>query len=158
MQGGRASPGETFARNKKRAPEEKSEDHSSENQLIVLGEVWVHFVHACMHAKLPHSCLTLCHPVDYILPGYSVRGILQARILEWVAVPSSRGSSGPGIKPTSLSSPALGGGFFTTSACHLGSSLPHLVHTFAHGTGLPTQHGAVMSSDNRLQTVVLAGS
>ena len=39
------------------------------------------------------SCLTLCDPMTYILPGSSVHGILQARILEWVAMPSSRGSS-----------------------------------------------------------------
>ena len=37
--------------------------------------------------------LTLCDPVDYRPPGSSVHGILQARILEWVAMPSSRGSS-----------------------------------------------------------------
>ena len=41
------------------------------------------------------SCLTLCNPLDYSLPGFSVHGILQARILEWVAMPSSRGSSRP---------------------------------------------------------------
>ena len=40
-------------------------------------------------------CLTLCNHVDYSPPGSSVHGILQARILEWVAVPSSRGSSWP---------------------------------------------------------------
>ena len=39
------------------------------------------------------SCPTLCDPIDCILPGSSVHGILQARILEWVAVPFSRGSS-----------------------------------------------------------------
>ena len=39
------------------------------------------------------SCLILCHPVDCSLPGFSVLGILQARILEWVPLPSSRGSS-----------------------------------------------------------------
>ena len=38
-------------------------------------------------------CLTLCDPMDYSLPGSSVHGVLQARILEWVAMPSSRGSS-----------------------------------------------------------------
>ena len=38
-------------------------------------------------------------------PGSSVHGILQARILEWVAMPSSRGSSNPGIKPPSLMPP-----------------------------------------------------
>ena len=41
--------------------------------------------------------------------------ILQARILEWVAISSFRGSSYPGIKLTSLMFPALIGGFFTTS-------------------------------------------
>ena len=39
------------------------------------------------------SCPTLCDPMDYSLPGFSVHGILQARILEWVAMPFSRGSS-----------------------------------------------------------------
>ena len=41
------------------------------------------------------SCLTLCDPKDCSLPGSSVHGILQARILEWVAMPSSWGSSPP---------------------------------------------------------------
>ena len=40
-------------------------------------------------------CLTLCEPMDCSPPGSSVRGILQARILEWVAIPFSRGSSQP---------------------------------------------------------------
>ena len=38
-------------------------------------------------------CLTLCDPMDCSSPGSSVHGILQARMLEWVAIPSSRGSS-----------------------------------------------------------------
>ena len=50
----------------------------------------------------------------YALPGSSVHGILQGRILEWVAISFSRGSSQPGIEPGSLASPALSGGFFTT--------------------------------------------
>ena len=41
------------------------------------------------------SCLTLCDPTDCSPPGSSVHGILKARILEWVAIPSSRGSSQP---------------------------------------------------------------
>ena len=41
------------------------------------------------------SCVTLCDPVDYSSPGSSDHGILQARILEWVAISSSRGSSPP---------------------------------------------------------------
>ena len=40
-------------------------------------------------------CLTLCDPVDCSPPGSSVYGILQARILEWIGMPSSRGSSQP---------------------------------------------------------------
>ena len=41
------------------------------------------------------SCLTLCDPMDCSPPGSSVHGILQARILGWVATPPSRGSSRP---------------------------------------------------------------
>ena len=40
-----------------------------------------------------HSRLTLCNPIDYNLPGFSAHGIIQARILEGVAIVSSRGSS-----------------------------------------------------------------
>ena len=43
--------------------------------------------------KVPQSCLTLCNPMDCNLPGSSVHGILQARILESVAISFSRGSS-----------------------------------------------------------------
>ena len=46
-------------------------------------------------AKSLQSCPTLCTPMDCSLPGSSVCGILQARILEWVAMPSSRESSQP---------------------------------------------------------------
>ena len=49
----------------------------------------------CMRAESLQLCPTLCDPVDCSLPGPSVRGILQARILDWVAMPSSRGSSQP---------------------------------------------------------------
>ena len=47
----------------------------------------------CVHAKLLQLFLTLCHPVDCSPPGSPVHGILQARILEWIAMSSSRGSS-----------------------------------------------------------------
>ena len=55
-------------------------------------------------------------PQDYSPPDSSVHGILQARILEWVAMPLSGGSSDPGIEPMFLTSPALAGRFSTTSA------------------------------------------
>jgi len=45
--------------------------------------------------KVAQSCLTLCDPMDYSPPGSSVHGILQIRILEWVAIAFSRGSSQP---------------------------------------------------------------
>ena len=54
--------------------------------------------------KLLQSCLTLCDPVDCSPPGSSVHGILQVRILKWVAMPSFRDLPDPGIEP---GSPAL---------------------------------------------------
>ena len=41
---------------------------------------------AAAAAKLPQSCPTLCDPIDSSLPGSSVHGIFQARVLEWVAI------------------------------------------------------------------------
>ena len=83
----------------------------------------------CGCAKSLHSCPTLCNPMGCSLPGSSVHGILQARILEWVAMPSSRGSSQPRIEPKSIISPALAGRFFTSSTTWeaLGNTLPHVL-------------------------------
>ena len=47
----------------------------------------------CVCVLVTQSCLTVFNPIDYSAPGSSVHGILQARILEWVAIPFSRGSS-----------------------------------------------------------------
>ena len=55
--------------------------------LWVLLSVWV-----CIHAQ---PCPTVCDPMDCKLPGSSVHGISQARILEWVAISFSKGSSWP---------------------------------------------------------------
>ena len=60
--------------------------------------------------KVPQLYPTLCETVDCSLPGSSVHGILQARILEWVADPFSRGSSQP-RDWTQVSH--IEGGFFT---------------------------------------------
>ena len=62
-------------------------------------------------SQLLQSCLTLCDPMECSLPDPSVHGILQARILEWAAMPSSRDLPDPGMEPAS---PTLAGGFFTT--------------------------------------------
>ena len=68
-------------------------------------------IKVCMCAQsLSH--VGFCDPVDCSPPGSSVHGILQARVLEWVAFPFSRGLPNPGIEP---GSPALAGRFFTTN-------------------------------------------
>ena len=51
-------------------------------------KAWIYTV-----SSVAQSCQTLCKPMDCSMPGFSVHGILQARILKWVAMPSSRGSS-----------------------------------------------------------------
>ena len=94
------------------------------NQVIKINlwDVWRYMcvcVCVCVCIRSLQSCSTLCDNMDYNPPGCSVHGILQARILEWVAMPSSRGSSqssDPGIKHMFLMSPALAGRFFSTSA------------------------------------------
>ena len=68
-----------------------------------------------MCAKLLQSCLTLCDSMDVSPPGSSLHGILQARILACVAIPSSRGSSRPGDQTCISNPPALAGRFSTTS-------------------------------------------
>ena len=52
-----------------------------------------------MHAKQLQSCPTLCDLTHYSPPGSSVHGISQARILVWVAISFSRGSSRPKVRP-----------------------------------------------------------
>ena len=75
-----------------------------------------------VRAKSLQSCLTLRDPMSCGLPGSSVQGILQARILKWVAMWNGLPCLPPGalpdqgIKLASLLFPALAGGFFTTSA------------------------------------------
>ena len=54
-----------------------------------------------MCAQSLQSCLTLCDLMDCSPPGSSVHWISQARILEWIAISSSRGSSRPGVEPVS---------------------------------------------------------
>ena len=70
----------------------------------------------CVHALWCFSSVGLGDPMDCSPPGSSVHGIPQARILEWIATPSSRDLPNPGIEPTCLMFPVLAGWFFTTSA------------------------------------------
>ena len=83
---------------------------------ICSGKMETYELSACMHAKSLQSCPTLCKPMDCSLPGSSVHGILQAGILQWVAMPSSGDLPHRGMEPSSLISPVLAGGFFTARA------------------------------------------
>ena len=74
---------------------------------------WFIFLFLFQWKLVAQSCLTLCNPVDYSLPGSSVHRILQARVLEWVAISFSRGSSQPRVW-TQVSQ--IAGGLFTVWA------------------------------------------
>ena len=75
----------------------------------------VRLVHVCMLSRF--SCVGLFTTLlDHSSPGSSVHGILQARILEWVAMPSSKGSSWPRDRTHNIMSPAMTGGSLTTNA------------------------------------------
>ena len=83
------------------------------------------------------SYQTLCNPVDCSPPGSSVMGILQARILEWVTMPSSRGCSQPVIKPRfsvlqadSLPSEPPGGIYITQ--LYITSSYGYIQHIYVY--------------------------
>ena len=82
------------------------------------------------------SCPTLCEPVDFSLKGPSVRGILQARILKGCPCSPPGDLPHPGTEPMSLVSPALAGGFFTTSitweAPQVALTLMRLAHAGVH--------------------------
>ena len=68
----------------------------------------------CIHTRVLKSSLTLSDPMDYSPPGSSVHGILQARILEQLPLPSPGDLPDPGIKLKSLASPALADRCFTS--------------------------------------------
>ena len=73
-------------------------------------KVWCHLVYVCAQ-----SCPTLFYPLDCSLPDSPVHSIFQARILEWVTIPSPGHLPHLGIEPMSFLAPALTGGSFTTT-------------------------------------------
>ena len=77
----------------------------------------------CMLAKSLQSCLTLLDPMECSQSDSSVHGILQARIMEWVAIPFSRGSSQPRDR-TSISYVSCTGWQVLYHYHHLGSPVP----------------------------------
>ena len=81
-------------------------------------------------------CLTLCDPMDCRLPGSSVHGIFQARILEWVAISFSRRSSQGDWTQVSC----IAGGFFTVCDTSIHNYCVHLLYMCIikdHSTGFP---------------------
>ena len=76
----------------------------------------------------------------------SIHGILQERILEWVAIRSPGVLPGPGIKPTSLTSSALTGGVFTTSATW--EALYTYLHTYFYFFILAANDNLIKDSGN----------
>ena len=58
------------------------------------GRHYLHYFHHSL-SEVAQSCPTLCNPMDCSLPGSSVHGIFQARVLEWAAISLARGSSQP---------------------------------------------------------------
>ena len=75
--------------------------------------IYIYIYSCCLVAK---SCLTFCDPINCSPPGSSVHEILQARIWSGLSCPPPWDLPDPRIKAVSLMSPALTGGFFTTSA------------------------------------------
>ena len=87
---------------------------------------------ACVEpaCSVAQSCPTLCDPLDHSPPGFSFRGILQTRNMEWVAIPVSRGSSPPGNR-TQIS--CISGSFFTVWAAR--EARVRLKGEAGHGAG-----------------------
>ena len=71
--------------------------------------------HSEVSEVVTQSCLTLCNPVDYSLPGFSSMGFSRQEYWSGLPFPSAGDLPNPGIKPASPVSIALGGGFFTTT-------------------------------------------
>ena len=87
-------------------------------------------VHACVCAQSLQPCLTLWHTMDCSPPGSCVHGILQARILVWDAIPSSRGSFGPRDR-TCISCISCIGRQILLPLSHLGNPLIYKpIHNF----------------------------
>ena len=91
----------------------------------------------CLVAQL---CLTLCDPMDSSPPGSSVHGILQARVLEWVPLPSPGDLPSPGIEPVSSASPSL----HFTASLHFTTRTPGTPHKILKHPG-PSVSPATLS-------------
>ena len=80
----------------------------------------------CLHS-VAQLCPTLCDPMDLSLPGSSVHGIFLIRILEWVVISFSRGSSQPRDRTDVSCLSCAAGGFYTTEPqTKAGSAFPRV--------------------------------
>ena len=95
---------------------------SSHLWLVILEHLIKYLIYCCC-CSVTRSCLTLCDPVDYSLPGSSIHmGLLRQEYWSGLPFPSPEDLPDPGIEPAFLPSPALAGGFFTiwaTREAHL---------------------------------------
>ena len=94
------------------------------NHILKIAQMTMLCVCPCVLSRF--SRVQLCDPMDCSPPDSSVHGILQARILGWVAVPASRGSSNPGIKSASPAAPALR--VDSTPLSHKGSPMLYMLY------------------------------
>ena len=119
--------------------------------------VGCHFLLQSMKVKseseVAQSCPTLSDPMDWSLPGSSVHGIFQARVLEWGANAFSVPSSLPRIKPTS---PALAGGFFTTETPEKPYVLSSAIHN-SQDMGFPGGSAGKESTRHAGDLVLIPG-
>ena len=88
------------------------------------------YVNTYKYDKSLQSCPTLCEPMARSLPSSSVHGILQVRILEWVAMPFSRGSSWPMDQTLIFCGSCTAGGFFFTTEPPEKSQYPYTLYTY----------------------------
>ena len=114
----------------------------------------LHFGPVCVCAKLLQGCPTLCNPMNHDPPGSSLYGLLQARILEWVVMASSRGSSRHRDQSQASYLTVLAGDSLPPvppSSSHIGSGMRFLVaftltYNLAGNCSYPT-----VSPENALQ-------
>ena len=104
----------------------------------------------CVCVLVTQLCLTVCNPMHWNPPGSSVHGILQARILEWVPIPFSRGSS-QSRDQTQVS--CITSGFFYCLS-HQGSprTLEPVAYPFSRGSSRPRKQTRVSCTEGRFFT------
>jgi len=110
-----------------------------------------------LYAKSLQSCPTLCNPVNCSPPGSSVHGIFQPRMLEWVAMPFSTGSSQPRDRTQVSMSVALASRFFTTSATRETPYIKQITNkNLLYCTGNSTQYSVMTYMGKESKSVYMS--